>query len=133
MRVAQGECALCLRRTWLGVVAKAVIVFMPSAKIENLVTAEPRILLRLGEADSLTEAERQGTMTDGNLLLHYEDFELAQKVKRDLMRLRSRSSPPASEDIMLIAGKAALVGPSHGPSRVPAEKVREEAWLAICR
>ena len=45
--------------------------------------------------------------SESNLLIHYEDFELAQSVKRELMQLRSRPTIPTSEDVMLIAGRAA--------------------------
>jgi hypothetical protein len=66
--------------------------------------------------------------SEANLLVHYEDFELAQSVKRELMQLRSRSTMPNSEDVMLVARKAPLTGSS--PSAA-VDKIRMEAWLAI--
>jgi hypothetical protein len=66
-----------------------------------------------------------------NLLVHWEDFELAQSVKRELMQLRSRPTAPTSEDIMLIARKAALAGSSHRAGRAGVDKIRAAAWLAI--
>ena len=70
---------------------------------------------------------------EANLLVHYEDFELAQSVKRELMQLRSRPTMPTSEDIMLVARKAALTGSSHRACRAAVDKIRAEAWLAICK
>jgi hypothetical protein len=69
---------------------------------------------------------------EANLLIHYKDFELAQSAKRELMQLRSRPTMPTSEDIMLVAGKAALTGSSHCASTA-VDKIRAEAWLAICK
>jgi hypothetical protein len=66
-----------------------------------------------------------------NLLIHCVDFELAQSVKRELMQLRSWPTVPTSEDIMLVARKAALDGSSPGAGR--AAEIRAEAWLAICK
>jgi hypothetical protein len=68
-----------------------------------------------------------------NLLVHCEDFELAQSVKRELMQLRSRPTMPISEDIMLVARKAALTGLSHRAGRAAVDNIRAEAWLAICK
>jgi hypothetical protein len=68
---------------------------------------------------------------EASLLVHWEDFELAQSVKRELMQLRSRSTAPTSEDIMLIARKTALIGSSHRAGRAAVDKIRAEAWLAI--
>ena len=48
------------------------------------------------------------------------------------MQLRSRPTMPTSEDIMLVAGKAALTGSSHRASTA-VDKIRAEAWLAICK
>jgi hypothetical protein len=66
--------------------------------------------------------------SEGNL-----DFELAQSVKRELMELRSRPTLPTSEDVMLIARKAALIGSSNCAGRAAGDKIRAEAWLAICK
>jgi hypothetical protein len=66
--------------------------------------------------------------SEANLLVHYEDFELAQSVKRELMQLRSRSTMPNSEDVMLVARKAALTG-----GRAAVDEIRVEAWLSICK
>jgi hypothetical protein len=66
--------------------------------------------------------------SEGNL-----DFELAQSVKRELMELRSRPTLPTSEDVMLIARKAALISSSNCAGRAAGDKIRAEAWLAICK
>jgi hypothetical protein len=66
-----------------------------------------------------------------NLLVHCADFELAQSVKRELMQLRSRPTVPTSEDIMLVAHKAALDGSTPRAGRTA--EIRGEAWLAICK
>ena len=71
--------------------------------------------------------------SEANLLVHYEDFELAQSVKRELMQLRSRPTMPTSEDIMLAARKAALTGSSPRAGRAAVDEIRAEAWLAICK
>jgi hypothetical protein len=71
--------------------------------------------------------------SEANLLVHYEDFELAQSVKRELMQLRSRPTMPTSEDIMLVARQAALTGPSPRAGRGTVDNIRAEAWLAICK
>jgi hypothetical protein len=71
--------------------------------------------------------------SESNLLIHYEDFELAQSVKRELMQLRSRPTIPTSEDVMLIAGRAALTDSSHRAGRTAVDKIRSEACLAICK
>jgi hypothetical protein len=68
-----------------------------------------------------------------NLPVHYEDFELAQSVKRELMQLRSRPTMPTSEDIMLVGRKAALTGSSPRAGRAAVDNMRAEAWLAICK
>ena len=68
---------------------------------------------------------------EASLLVHWEDFELAQSVKRELMQLRSRPTAPTSEDIMLIARKTALIGSSHRAGRAAVDKIRAEARLAI--
>jgi hypothetical protein len=62
-----------------------------------------------------------------------EDFELAQSVKRQLMQLRSRPTLPSGEDIMSIARKAAFVASSHPAGRAALDKIRSEAWWAICK
>ena len=71
--------------------------------------------------------------SESNLLIHYEDFALAQSVKRELMQLRSRPTIPTSEDVMLIAGRAALTDSSHRAGRTAVDKIRSEACLAICK
>ena len=71
--------------------------------------------------------------SEANLLVHYEDFELAQSVKRELMQLRSRPTMPTSEDIMLVGRKAALTGSSPRAGRAAVDNIRAEAWLAICK
>jgi hypothetical protein len=71
--------------------------------------------------------------SESNLLIHYEDFALAQSVKRELMQLRSRPTIPTSEDVMLIAGRAALTDSSHRAGRTAVDKIRSEACSAICK
>jgi hypothetical protein len=71
--------------------------------------------------------------SEANLLVHYEDFELAQSVKRELMQLRSRPTMPTSEDIMLVGRKAALTGSSSRAGRAAVDNIRAEASLAICK
>jgi hypothetical protein len=71
--------------------------------------------------------------SEANQLVHYEDFELAQSVKRELMQLRLRSTMPNSKDVMLVARKAALAGSLPGACRAAVDKIRVEAWLAICK
>jgi hypothetical protein len=71
--------------------------------------------------------------SEANLLVHYEDFELAQSVKRELMQLRSRPTMPTSEDIMLVARKAALTGSPPRACRAAVDNIRAEACLAICK
>jgi hypothetical protein len=71
--------------------------------------------------------------SEANLLVHYEDFELAQSVKRELMELRSRPTMPTSEDVMLVARRAALTGSSHRAGRAAVDNTRAEACLAICK
>ena len=71
------------------------------------------------------------SLAEASLLVHWEDFELAQSVKRELMQLRSRPTTPTSEDIMLIARKTALIGSSHRAGRATVDKIRAEARLAI--
>jgi hypothetical protein len=93
---------------------------------------------RLQEIDSLTEAQRQDKNMRPSLLednvVHHEDFELARSVKWELMRLRSRSTTPTADDIMLIARKAGLAEflrrTRGGGTTV--NVVRADAWLAIC-
>jgi hypothetical protein len=62
----------------------------------------------------------------------YDDFELARSVKWELMQLRSRSTTPTADDVMLIARKAGLAEFLQHASRTAVEVVRAEAWLAIC-
>jgi hypothetical protein len=71
--------------------------------------------------------------SDANPPAHNEDFELAQSVKRELMQLRSRPAMASSEDVMSIARKAALVGSSPCAGSAAANKIRAEAWSAICK
>jgi hypothetical protein len=71
--------------------------------------------------------------SDANPPVHYEDFELAQSVKRELMQLRSRLAMASSEDVMWIARKAALVGSSPCAGSAAVDKIRAEAWSAICK
>jgi hypothetical protein len=92
---------------------------------------------RLQEIDSLTEAQRQDKNMRPSLLednvVHHEDFELARSVKWELMRLRSRSTTPTADDIMLIARKAGLAEfLQHTRDRTTVNVVRADAWLAIC-
>jgi hypothetical protein len=63
---------------------------------------------------------------------HYQDFELARSVKWALVHLRSRSTLPTADDIMLIARKAGLAEFLQGASRGTVDIVRADAWLAIC-
>jgi hypothetical protein len=69
--------------------------------------------------------------SEANLLVHYEDFELAQSVKRELMQLRSRSTMPNSEDVMLVARKAAPTGSPPSACRAAVDEIRMQACLAI--
>jgi len=65
-------------------------------------------------------------------VVHHEDFELARAVKWDLMQLRSRSTTPTADDVMLIARKAGLAEFLQHTSRTTIDVVRADAWLAIC-
>ena len=66
-------------------------------------------------------------------VVHHEDFELARSVKWQLMQLRSRSTTPAADDVMLIARKAELAEfLQHTRSSTAVDVVRADAWLAIC-
>jgi len=62
----------------------------------------------------------------------HEDFELARSVKWELMQLRSRSTTPTADDVMLIARKAGLAEFLQYTSGTAADVVRADAWLAIC-
>jgi hypothetical protein len=77
--------------------------------------------------------QKMKSSSEANPLVHYEEFELAQSVKRELMRLRSRATMPSSEDVRSIACRAALVGSSHCTGRVAVDKIRAETWSAICK
>jgi hypothetical protein len=61
-----------------------------------------------------------------------EDFELARSVKWELMQLRSRSTTPTADDVMLIARKAGLAEFLQRTGRTMIDVVRADAWLAIC-
>jgi hypothetical protein len=65
-------------------------------------------------------------------VVHHEDFELARSVKWELMQLRSRSTSPTADDVMLIARKAGLAEFLQRPNRAMVYIVRTDAWLAIC-
>ena len=62
----------------------------------------------------------------------HEDFELARSVKWELMQLRSRSTTPTADDVMLIARKAGLAEFLQYTGGTAADVVRADAWLAIC-
>ena len=64
--------------------------------------------------------------------VHHEDFELARSVKWELMQLRSRSTTPTADDVMLIARKAGLAEFLQHTRRTAVDVVRADAWLAIC-
>ena len=64
--------------------------------------------------------------------VYHEDFELARSVKWELMQLRSRSTTPTADDVMLIARKAGLAEFLQHPSRAKVDIVRADARLAIC-
>jgi hypothetical protein len=64
--------------------------------------------------------------------VHHEDFELARSAKWELMQLRSRSTKPTADDVMLIARKAGLAEFLQHASRTTVDVVRADAWLAIC-
>jgi hypothetical protein len=64
-----------------------------------------------------------------NRLVHYEDFNLARSVKRELMQLRSRATMPTNEDMLSIARKAALTDSLPRPDRAFVDNVRAEACL----
>jgi hypothetical protein len=66
-------------------------------------------------------------------VVHHEDFELARSVKWELMQLRSRSTTPTADDVMLIARKAGLAEfLQRANSGTTVDVVRADAWLAIC-
>jgi hypothetical protein len=62
----------------------------------------------------------------------HEEYELARSVKWELMHLRSRSTTPTVDDVMLIARKAGLAEFLQRTSRSSVDFVRADAWLAIC-
>ena len=65
--------------------------------------------------------------------VHQEDFELARSVKWELMQLRSRSTTPTADDVMLIARKAGFAEfLQHTCSETAVDVIRADAWLAIC-
>jgi hypothetical protein len=65
-------------------------------------------------------------------VVHREEFELARSVKRELMHLRSRTTTPTADDVMLIARKAGLAEFLQRASSARVDVVRADAWLAIC-
>ena len=71
--------------------------------------------------------------SEANRLVHYEDFNLARSVKRELMQLRSRPTMPTNEDMLSLARKAALADLLPRPDRAFVDNVRAEACLAICK
>jgi hypothetical protein len=54
----------------------------------------------------------------------HDDFELARSVKWELMQLRSRSTTPTADDLMLIARKAGLAEFLQYTSRTAADQSR---------
>jgi hypothetical protein len=67
-------------------------------------------------------------------MAHFEDFELAQSVHRELQQLRARAAPAASVELDAIAAKAALPADwQRRSSTATIDSVRTDTWLAICR
>jgi hypothetical protein len=66
-------------------------------------------------------------------MAHFEDYELAQAVHAELMKLRSRPTTPTDEEIMIIARKAGITSASPRSSRKAVDDARHDAWLAISK
>ena len=60
-------------------------------------------------------------------MAHFEDYELAQSIHRELLELRARANSATSVELSVIAAKAEL------ESRATVDDARTNAWLAICR
>ena len=60
-------------------------------------------------------------------MAHFEDYELAQSIHRELLELRARANSATSVELNVIAAKAEL------ESRATVDDARTNAWLAICR
>ncbi len=67
-------------------------------------------------------------------MTHFEDYELAQTIQRDLLELRVRANSAAAVELSVIAAKAELP-PNWQPQerRAAVGDARTSAWLAICR
>jgi hypothetical protein len=65
-------------------------------------------------------------------VVHHEDFELARSVKWELIQLRSHTTTPTANDIMLIARKAGLAEFLQHTRTTAVDVVRADAWLAMC-
>jgi hypothetical protein len=77
--------------------------------------------------------QRMTPSSESDLLIHFGEFALAQSVKRELVQLRARTTIRTSEDVMLLARKAALNDSPCRSGRAAVDKVQVEACLAICR
>jgi hypothetical protein len=63
-------------------------------------------------------------------MAHFEDYDLAREVHRELMTLRTKSA--TSKHIDEIARKAGIAGTTTQSSRAMVDAARADAWLAIC-
>jgi hypothetical protein len=68
-----------------------------------------------------------------NPLIYFEEFALAQSVKRELMQLRTRTTTQMSKDVMRLAHKAAVTDSPRHSGSAAVDQVKAEACLAICR
>jgi hypothetical protein len=67
-------------------------------------------------------------------MAHFEDYELAQTIHRELVELRARAKSATSVELSVVAAKAEL--PTNWQpqeSREAVDDARTNAWLAICR
>ena len=67
-------------------------------------------------------------------MAHFEDYELAQSIHRELLELHARANSATSVELSVIAAKAELP-PNWQPeeNRATVDDARTNAWLAICR
>ena len=67
-------------------------------------------------------------------MVHFEDYELAQSIHRELLELRVRANSVTSLELSVLAAKAEL--PTHwqpDEGKASIDDARTNAWLAICR
>jgi hypothetical protein len=65
---------------------------------------------------------------------HFEDYELAQAIHRELLELRARANSVTSVELSVLGAKAEL--PTNwqpDEARASIDDARTNAWLAICR